>query len=149
MKKKIILLIIVLLWMGVIFYFSSKNSEESTSQSQGIINKTNIVEMYENKHEANREEVLKNIDRHFRKVAHAINFMILAVFVCMFFNEYKLDIKKVILFAFLVCCLYAVSDEIHQYFVPGRSAEVRDIIIDNMGASIGYFIFFMAKRRKK
>ena len=36
--------------------------------------------------------------------------------------------------------LYAISDEIHQYFVPGRSAEIRDVLIDVLGANIGILL---------
>ena len=33
--------------------------------------------------------------------------------------------------------LYACTDEIHQIFVPGRSAQFRDVLIDTLGASFG------------
>jgi VanZ family protein len=39
--------------------------------------------------------------------------------------------------AVLLAALYAVSDEIHQVFVPGRGASVRDVLIDTVGASLG------------
>ena len=33
--------------------------------------------------------------------------------------------------------LYALSDEIHQLFVPGRSFELRDLALDITGAAVG------------
>jgi len=36
--------------------------------------------------------------------------------------------------------LYAITDEFHQYFVPGRSAEIRDVLIDSSGAFIGILL---------
>ena len=39
--------------------------------------------------------------------------------------------------ALLVALIYAVTDEIHQTFVPTREGTVRDVIIDGIG------IFFM------
>lgn len=33
--------------------------------------------------------------------------------------------------------LYAVSDEVHQAFVPGRHPWVVDVLIDGMGAGLG------------
>jgi VanZ family protein len=33
----------------------------------------------------------------------------------------------------LLVGLYGLSDEIHQYFVPGRSAEVFDVVADTLG----------------
>ncbi|MGV8147186.1 MAG: VanZ family protein [Alkaliphilus sp.] len=41
----------------------------------------------------------------------------------------------------LVCVLYAISDETHQIFVPGRSAQVSDILIDSVGAAVGILIY--------
>ena len=38
--------------------------------------------------------------------------------------------------------VYAATDEFHQYFIPGRSAEVMDVCIDTLGASIGLAILF-------
>ena len=32
---------------------------------------------------------------------------------------------------------YAITDEFHQYFIPGRSAEIRDVLIDSSGALTG------------
>jgi len=41
--------------------------------------------------------------------------------------------------SFIFCYLYALSDEFHQSFIPGRSALFRDTIIDLIGSTIGYF----------
>ena len=38
--------------------------------------------------------------------------------------------------AIVVATLYGISDEIHQYFVPLRQMEVRDILADAIGASL-------------
>ena len=38
--------------------------------------------------------------------------------------------------AVVVATLYGISDEIHQYFVPPRQVEVRDILADALGASL-------------
>ena len=40
----------------------------------------------------------------------------------------------------IFCFLYAVSDEIHQHFVPGRSCEFRDVMIDTSGALTGMLL---------
>ena len=34
---------------------------------------------------------------------------------------------------------YAVTDEVHQMFVPGRSADMYDLFADVMGAGVGTF----------
>ena len=38
--------------------------------------------------------------------------------------------------AVVVATLYGISDEFHQYFVPPRQVEVRDVLADAIGASL-------------
>ena len=33
----------------------------------------------------------------------------------------------------MVGLVYAISDEFHQTFIPGRSGELRDVLIDTTG----------------
>ena len=42
----------------------------------------------------------------------------------------------------LLCALYAVSDEFHQSFTPGREPTVRDVLIDTGGASGAGFVLW-------
>lgn len=46
-------------------------------------------------------------------------------------------IKHPLIMSILLSFLYACTDELHQIFVPGRSAQFRDILIDTLGASFG------------
>ncbi|MGE3801948.1 MAG: VanZ family protein [Candidatus Kapaibacterium sp.] len=43
---------------------------------------------------------------------------------------------KLVLFAFLFVALYGATDEVHQMFVPGRTADVFDWIADCVGAGL-------------
>ena len=142
MKKKVLLFILVFAWMGLIFYFSAQNSEVSTNQSRGIIDKTNLVD--NNKTEIEKEAQMKYLDTHFRKTAHAGVFLVLCVLVCFLIKEYTLDIRKILIFSFIICFLYACSDEIHQLYVFGRSGEFKDVLIDSIGIIIGLLIFYLS-----
>ena len=42
---------------------------------------------------------------------------------------------------FILCLLYALSDEWHQSFVPGRTASLYDIIVDGLGAFVAGIIY--------
>jgi VanZ family protein len=44
----------------------------------------------------------------------------------------------------VTCGLFSVSDEIHQYFVPGRFASITDILLDLIGISAA---LWWARRR--
>ena len=43
--------------------------------------------------------------------------------------------------------LYAVTDEIHQFFVPGRSCEFRDVCIDTAGVAAGALLYTFLKKK--
>lgn len=44
---------------------------------------------------------------------------------------------------FVLCVLYAVSDEIHQYFVPERACRIFDVGVDTLGCIVGGLCFFL------
>lgn len=55
-------------------------------------------------------------------------------------NTYQISI------ALAICISYAISDEVHQLYVPGRSGEVRDVIIDTAGASLGILSYVAIRK---
>lgn len=67
------------------------------------------------------------LDFIIKKNAHFFEFFIL------FLLLYNALPKKNHHLAFLIALLYAFSDEIHQLFVPGRTASLRDVLIDSLG----------------
>ena len=54
---------------------------------------------------------------------------------------------KKIAIALVVCILFAISDEFHQLFVPGRGAQVKDVLIDTAGAIVGMCIVVREKQK--
>jgi len=42
---------------------------------------------------------------------------------------------------FIFCLLYALSDEYHQTFVPGRLFQIQDLLIDSAGILAGILIY--------
>jgi VanZ family protein len=45
--------------------------------------------------------------------------------------------------------LYGVSDEIHQYFVPSRHADLMDVIANTIGSTCGVYLFYRWKNQKE
>ena len=43
---------------------------------------------------------------------------------------------------------YAASDEVHQYFVPGRSPDVADWMADALGVAAGCFLLYRVRPRR-
>ncbi len=57
-----------------------------------------------------------------------------------------------VFFAFLFSIFYALTDELHQYFVPGRYLSLADVLLDWIGivfALIIYSIFIEGSRLKQ
>jgi VanZ family protein len=48
--------------------------------------------------------------------------------------------------AWLMAVAYAVTDEFHQSFVPGRTPRVTDVLIDAMGAALGIVLVWRVAR---
>lgn len=67
-----------------------------------------------------------------RKGAHFTIYMVLGFCVYPCFDD-----RKKFWPAFLVCVLYACSDEVHQLFVAGRSGRLLDVLIDSLGSLSG------------
>ena len=51
------------------------------------------------------------------------------------------------IYAGLAVILWGVSDEIHQYFVPGRDASAFDVLADAIGFAIAVVLFAAATSR--
>lgn len=131
-------LILVILWMIVIFSFSNQKADDSSKLSDGLILKTvRIIEKITNK-EYSDEEILEKFVKPVRKLAHFTIYLILGVLVYLYIKEFNISNKFII--SLLICILYAVSDEIHQLFIVGRSGRILDVLIDSLGSLTGIFI---------
>lgn len=127
----------------MIFILSNQPADESTRLSDGLIEKT-IGNIYKLTHKNYIEEKLTEIKRKnahiVRKTAHFTIYLILGLLVTTLLKEYNLNNRKIIIYSILICMIYAISDEIHQTFVIGRSGELKDIIIDTCGSTVGIIL---------
>ena len=149
MIRKVIKTILVLLWMAMIFLLSNEEAVKSSKKSDGLIIRS--VELFTGKSLSiqEKEKVLKYLVFPVRKCAHLSLYLILGILVISLLREYMVINTKLVLLSLLICFLYACSDEIHQLFVPGRSGEVRDVLIDILGACLGVFFYYLFFRKKK
>lgn len=149
MIRKVIKIILVLLWMVMIFLLSNEEAVKSSKKSDGLIIKS--VELFTGKSlsDQEKEKVLKYLVFPVRKCAHLSLYLILGILVISLLREYMVINTKLVLLSLLICFLYACSDEIHQLFVPGRSGEVRDVLIDTLGACLGVSFYYLVFGKKK
>ena len=124
--------------MAIIFTMSSFNSIESANQSNY---KVNIISSVLN---INNIELLNLI---IRKLAHYIEYLILGILVINMFI--KNNIPPSYLISIIFCIIYAISDEIHQFLIPGRACQIKDILIDSIGSITGIYLYKLISKRKK
>ena len=149
MIRKVIKVILVLLWMVMIFLLSNEEAVKSSKKSDGLIIRS--VELFTGKSLSvqEKEKVLRYLVFPVRKCAHLSLYLILGILVISLLREYMVINNKLVFWALLICFLYACSDEIHQLFVPGRSGEVRDVLIDTLGSILGVSFYYLVFRKKK
>lgn len=140
--KRIVYAVLIVVWMIVVFEFSGQNGDTSQGTSDVIIDK--IIEI-----NSNLESKRDTISFCVRKLAHFSIYLIGGVLVFSFFDTFSLPKKYVFIFALIFGAVYAGSDEFHQSFVSGRSAQVRDVCIDTCGVITGEFIQYFIKKHKK
>lgn len=117
--KKIVYSILLMCWMIIIFTFSNQNGIQSTNSS-GVV--TNIVikaiqHITPLEHEQ-AMEMAKTITPIIRKLAHFTIYLIGGVIAYGTYNSFKKVDKKDLIYIWLFCIVYAISDEFHQWFIP-------------------------------
>lgn len=132
MTKESIGKIILLTVFLTTFWFSSKPADISRGQSRGLLVKIKIVTI---------EDMISKSPRYIfwsrsiRKLAHFGLYAIAGVGAFLATG----DIKRSILIVFFMGSI----DELHQYFVPGRGAQVSDVLLDTFGGTIGTFFTYL------
>lgn len=115
---------LVTVCMGIIFCLSAQNGEESSDLSGSFVT-------------AFLEWLGLTVDEGMlRTLAHCLEFMGLSMLT---FNATyaTFETKLTPFIAFCGTVLYAITDEIHQIFVPDRAFQISDILVDSTGALIG------------
>ncbi len=134
---RIILILLLVLWITVIFVMSSQPAAESSKTSSKFVIK--IIDViyrdFENFSAKRQANITNIITLLVRKSAHFLEYFILGLLSAGVATTYK-DKKHSLNFvwAALFCVVYAISDELHQYFVPGRACRLLDVCIDSMGS---------------
>lgn len=139
--SRIIFAVLSLICMAVIFCFSLENSDESSETSMKLTDTAVriVVDDFDDLPEKKQLSIMDKATFIIRKSAHFSLFATLGFLISMTVGHRKL-------FSFasagvlIFCFLYAVTDEFHQSFVPGRSCEFRDMMIDTSGALTGMLV---------
>ena len=145
MKKNFLRAILLILLLGtlfLIFGFSSQDAEESGGLSSSIAKF--ILKQVKHDEIEDRQPILERTESVIRKMAHFSIYTLVGLLLMSFVSTYNLKENKRIIISLGIGALYATSDEIHQLFVPGRSGQVSDVILDSMGVLLGILIVLTA-----
>ncbi len=132
----------LIFWLVLIFYLSA----QPVSKSNGLSKK--VTEVIIEKVEMVAPNANFNINRMnylVRKNAHFFAYLILGILVMNVLRTSRVSNTKGFILSLMFCILYAISDEFHQLFVPGRSGQMRDVLIDSTGAAIGIGMYVVVK----
>ena len=152
--RRKVLTALTLFWMLFIFTMSSAVSTVSDYQSDTLIDFlcTVFVKGYTELPPEKKLELQDQGTFPVRKSAHMTEYAILGALLSLTITEYMQDSdsasqkkyknadSKILHRAVLIGFLYACTDEFHQTFVPGRSGEFRDVLIDTIGVLLGALI---------
>jgi VanZ family protein len=147
MKRRIILIVCMIVWIAFIFYNSLQPATDSSALSSPIVNF-----IYNLLQKVKIDINYLTLTTIVRKSAHVFEYVILSLFVTQVFYESHLSTKYFLLYSFLIPLIVAITDEIIQTFVTGRSGSIIDVGFDSLGIIIGVFIILlihkMFKRKK-
>ena len=138
--------------MIFIFANSAETGNESGEKSETLAERVApiVVPHYEELTPPEQKERVVKVDFHLRNAAHFSEFAALGFFLYPFFLSWNPpSVSKVwrwrrtglsAIFAVALSAGYALSDEIHQFYVPGRAFEWADVATDARGALLGVVI---------
>ena len=139
--------VLVALWMVAIFVLSSDDGEISSYRSNQL-----LVFLTENMGLVLSESFIGKAYA-IRKFAHFFEYFVLGIFAVNAIVKTSEAVKRPTMrstfhaaaLSLAFCSAYAVTDELHQLFVPGRAASGWDVLIDTAGAAVGIMIFSLVR----
>lgn len=144
-KTNLVAWLLVAINASALFYASSqpveKSREASLKATKAIIR--TLEEVYP---EIQDEITIKEVHRKVRKSSHFVLYMMLGFLMA---NALKQKGKHKIAYSLLICVLISMLDETYQLTVPGRGADINDVLIDSMGATVGIGINYGIEKMSK
>ena len=141
---RIILILLLLCTFFIIFGFSSQDGETSGGLSRSITNKIlQLSSKYNNLEQKEKDQVSDRTEKIIRKIAHFSIYTLVGLLLMGLLSTYKIKENWRIMLSVLLGMIYAISDEIHQGFTPGRSPRIADVYIDTLGVILGILLILL------
>ncbi|MBY0145109.1 VanZ family protein [Neobacillus niacini] len=136
-------LVAAIVWMISIFivtqlpYFTGQNTAK-------VIQKAVVTDTMSIEYTSPDPVDIKELNLIVRKATHFIVFGILAFLLFKAFESYRFSY----ILAWMLTVLYALLDEWHQSFMPGRVATYRDVLFDSFGAFVALAVLYMIRKNR-
>jgi VanZ family protein len=137
-QRKLLILLAVIFWMAIIFKLSAQPGEQSNLLSTKVT--TFIVSLAQ---QFRPDMNVLSLNYFIRKCAHFLAYLVLGIIVLFAMRRIGFTGKQSVVFTLLLCIGYAITDELHQAFVPGRTPKLMDVFIDSSGALQGIGIYLL------
>ena len=137
-NKPLLIILLIIILIIIIFLLSHESNSSRTTYS--------IIEsLFPN---INNYELLSIFNFIIRKAAHITEYLVLTFLLITILKKYLKEEKKVYIISIILCFMFASIDEIHQAFIPGRTSQFIDVIIDTTGGLLSVFIYYILLRRR-
>lgn len=132
--KHIISWFIVIILAIAVFYISTKSSD-TLDNNLGIVS-------WVRQNLSNLTYSIFGYNIDISPIGHFTEFLLLGAAL---YNALRLHLSKrtSIISSCIICSLYGVLDEIHQLFVPTRTCDFNDWIVDTIAACLGVAIMYL------
>ena len=130
---------VTLLIMAFIFVQSALPANVSTKESDPI------VDIVQEPLKLERKPAVFLV----RSSAHFMEYLALGASLFLTVWDVRKSGKASFWIPWLIGAAYAITDELHQHFVPGRSCELHDMVIDACGVAAGVAVCWMIQRRRQ
>lgn len=129
----------VVIMAGVIFWMSA-NTGTNINQGLGIISAL----------KAFLSSIAFSLTGHEVDVSPIGHFVEYFIFGILLLNalRFHMPLSRAVFFAIIIGSTYGVTDEIHQYFVPDRSCDPMDWLVDTIAVALGALLCRLAARKQ-
>ncbi len=134
-------------WYLVIWNFSAQTAAESSGTSGGVTDRvlTWVYPSYRDMTPEARNALIESLSFVVRKGAHMFLYFVLTGLLLLALRTLIQHSAHRAAAAAGLCALLAGLDEYHQTFVPGRSGELRDVLVDLSGGCISLLLWWLLR----
>lgn len=139
------LLLFVVFWLILISWFSNQPLKESTAQTYALLTKLNLAEQHDLV--LSQTEDIKSLKHFARKAAHfGLYFGLGTLIGLALYGFIRIKDGRFFWYTWGGGTLWGIIDEIHQFFVPGRSMQLRDMLLDSSGVLLAALVLLALVR---